>query len=124
MKLTALLAAVVVASVSFAFAADDAKPAHKPFDGVRGKITKVDGASITVSTMNRETKETKDVVVATDDKTVVKIDGKEAKVADLKADMFVKITPATGTAATVDAFTKMPSHKPKGDAPAAPAETK
>lgn len=116
MKLTALFAAVVVASVSLAFAADDAKPAHKPFDGVRGKIAKVDGANVTVTTMNRETKETKDVVVATDDKTAVKIDGKEAKVADLKEGMYAKITPATGTAATIEAFTKKPEKAPKGDA--------
>ena len=63
--------------------------------------------------------EPKEVTVATDDKTVVTLDDKDAKLADLKADMFVRITPATGTAEKVNAFTKAPERKrkPKEDAP-------
>jgi hypothetical protein len=120
MKLMSILMAVAfVAAVSVAAFGQD-QPAPKPkFDGIRGKISKVDGAKITVTTKNRQTQETKDVEVTTDDKTVVTLDKADAKVSDLKVDMFVSVSPATGTAAKIVAFTKMPEHKkPGGDAPA------
>jgi hypothetical protein len=61
--------------------------------GVTGKVVKVDGANLVILVKKQE------VTVATDGKTKIVIDGKAgAKLADLQADMQVKVIPATGTA--------------------------
>ncbi len=121
MKLMNLLAVTCVLGIVGALViAEDASPKPK-FDGVRGQIVKVDGANVTIKTWAGRGGEAKEVVVATDDKTVVTIDEKEAKVADLKADMFVMVTPAQGTATKIVASTKkLERRKPATDK----AETK
>ncbi len=84
---------------------------------LRGQITKVDGAKITVKVQGRgPNAEAKEVEVATDEKTVVTLDEKEAKVADLKADMYVTVTPAEGTATKIVATTKAPVRPGRGGA--------
>jgi hypothetical protein len=126
MKLATLLALVAVMGLVGVVVAADApkeapkdKPAHDM--GIRGKIVKVEGANVVVKTWARGG-EGKEVTVVTDDKTVVTIDEKDAKVADLKADLFVRITPAEGTAQKIVASTKAPERKKPADAPAAPAK--
>jgi hypothetical protein len=126
MKLVKLLAvAAVLAVAGSAYAAEAAAEAPKKAGrtkGLRGKIVKVEDGKITVKTMARGTTESKEVTVATDDKTVVTLDKKEAKVADLKVDMYVHVTPAEGTATKISAMTKAPEpRKPKADQPK-PAE--
>jgi hypothetical protein len=102
MKLAKLLAVVaVVAMVGSIVMAQDAPAAR----GLRGTIVKVEGANVIVKTMARGTTEAKEVTVATDDKTAVTVDGKEAKLADLKAGMRVNVTPAEGTATKIAAST-------------------
>jgi hypothetical protein len=77
---------------------------------IRGQITKVDGAKITVKVQGRgPNAEATESVVTTDDKTVVTLDDKEAKVADLKADIYVTVTPDKGTATKIVATTKAPA---------------
>ena len=117
MKLTNLLAAVsVLGLVSYVFAADEPTSKPKHHDGVMGKLVKVDGTDIVLSVKHRGDTEAKEVTVKTDDKTVVTLDKQEAKLADLKADMWVYATPAEGVATKVMASTKRPErHKP--DAP-------
>jgi hypothetical protein len=123
MKVAKLLALVVVLGmVGVAVAAEGDAPKKTRTPGIWGKIVKVEGTNIVVAARTRGSEDTKEVTVATDDKTVVTLDGKEAKLADLKADMFVRITPATGTAEKVIASTKMPERPKKpADAPK-PAE--
>ncbi len=118
MKVAKLLAlAVVLGMVGVAMAAEDAPKKARPA-GIMGKIVKVDGTNIVIAKRTRGSKDTTEVTVATDAKTVVTLDRKEATLADLKADMFVFVTPETGTAAKVSAMTKMPEHKKKPkDAP-------
>lgn len=109
MKLLSVVA--VVAFVSMAYAADEPKDAAKP---LAGKITKIDGAKITVT--SGKATEAKDTVVATDDKTTVTLDDKAAKVADLKEGMHVKVTlGTTATAAAVAIVAKTPAEKGAGD---------
>jgi ABC-type enterochelin transport system substrate-binding protein len=97
MKAAKLLAVfAVLGMVSFCVAQDAPKC-------LTGTVVKVDGANVTVKAAEKE------VVVATNDKTVVTIDGKEAKVADLKAGMAVTVTPDTGTATKIVATTPKPA---------------
>ncbi|MCY2932004.1 MAG: hypothetical protein NTV86_21420 [Planctomycetota bacterium] len=92
-----LLAGALVLSVTAIVVAADA-PAT-----LKGRIVKVDGANVTVKTGHGDT--AKEVVVVTDDKTVVTIDGAAKTVADLKEKMRVVVTPATGTATKIEAKT-------------------
>jgi len=97
MKAATLLAMVaLLGMVSFCAAQDAPK-------SMTGTVVKVDGANVTVKAGEKE------VVVVTDDKTAVTVDGKEAKVADLKAGMAVTVTPDTGTAAKIVATTPKPA---------------
>lgn len=82
---------------------------EKKGKALRGKITKVEDGKITVKHGSDE------VTVSTDDKTSVTLDGKDAKVADLKEGLFVAVTPAEGTATSITATTKRPEHKKKTD---------
>jgi hypothetical protein len=110
MKLAKVLAAVAVLGFVGMAMAQEA-PKEKP-KGLYGKIVKVEGTDVTVKTMARRGTEGKEVVVKTDDKTVVTIDGKDAKFADLKEGYFVRVTPAEGTATKIAARTKPREHKP------------
>jgi len=65
---------------------------------LKGTVVKVDEQGVVTVKV-----EDKEVTVTTDDKTAVTIDSKEAKVADLKADMTVVVTPAEGTATKIEA---------------------
>ena len=118
MKVAKLLAlAVVLGMVGVAVAAEGDAPKKTRPPGIMGKIVKIDGTNIVIAKRTRGSDQTTEVTVATDDKTVVTLDRKEAKLADLKADMFVFVTPETGTAAKVSAMTKMPERKKPADAP-------
>ena len=107
-KMVAVMLAgvMVLGLVSIVTAAD--APVHK---SLHGKIASVAGVNVTVTVKERGSKDTKDVVVVTDDKTVVKVDGKDAKVADLKEGLWVKVTPAEGTATEIKASTTEPQRK-------------
>lgn len=50
-------------------------------------------------------KDSTQLTVLTDAKTTVQVDGKAATIADIKAGMIIRISPPTGTAADVRAFT-------------------
>jgi len=108
LALAALLA--FVPSVMAADAPTADKPAEK-HNVLHGKITKIDGMSITVS-MGRGEK-AKEVVVTTDDKTVFTIDHQPAKLEDLKVGELAAIGPTEGTAHHVDINT---THKDSGHA--------
>ena len=114
-KVLALVSILGLAAAAWAEGEATSKPVRPR--GLRGKVVKVDGANVVVKTWARQG-EGKDVTVVTDDKTVVTLDEKEAKVADLKADMYVLVTPAEGTAEKIVATTKAPE-RPKRDKPAA-----
>jgi len=85
--------------VSRAYAADppaaDKKADEKKAKNVRGEVVKVDGNKITIKVKDKE------VVVTTDDKTQVTIEGNAGKVSDLKAGQKVVVTPAEGTATKI-----------------------
>jgi hypothetical protein len=85
--------------------------AAKKEKAVKGQISAIDGAKITVTTGGKKNPATVDVT--TDDKTMVTRDGKDAKVADLKVGDYVSITPDTGTAEKITASTTKPEKKPK-----------
>jgi membrane protein implicated in regulation of membrane protease activity len=114
--LVALLIAFAVAGfVSQAYAADE-KPAAKKDDtkkakNLKGEVVKIDGSAITVKVKDKSG--TKDIVIATDDKTQVLIEGTPSKLSDLKVGQKVTVTPAEGTA------TKVVVPKPKEKKPAA-----
>jgi RNase P/RNase MRP subunit p29 len=64
--------------------------------GITGKVVKVDGNNLVITIKKQE------VTVATDDKTRIVIDGKAGgRLADLQADMQVKVIPETGTATKI-----------------------
>jgi hypothetical protein len=92
-KLFVVLA--IVAMVSAVNAAD--APKKKP---LRGKVVKVDGTNLVINAGKKG--EEKEVTVATDAKTVVTIEGKEGKLADLHAGQRVMVTPDTGTAEKIE----------------------
>jgi hypothetical protein len=77
-----------------------------------GKIVKVDGTNVTIMVRLHGVQDHKEVTVLTDDKTVVEIDQQEAKLSDLKPDMWVRITPKEGTATKIVAWTKLPIRIP------------
>lgn len=97
MKVTSVLGlmAVVVLLAGPGWSAD---PTPVP-PTLKGAICKVDGAKISVKCDTSKTV----VEVVTDDQTTVTLDGKAAKVGDLKAGMKVVVTPATGTATRIEA---------------------
>jgi len=73
---------------------------------------KVDGNKLTI-----KGKDSKEIVIATDDKTEVNIEGNPGKLADLKVGQRVVVTPAEGTATKVS----VPKVKEKKKDKAAPA---
>ncbi len=105
-----LVAFGVLAYVGQAYAADPAPaPAQKEAKkekAVRGEVVKVEGNKLTI-----KGKDNKEIVIATDDKTEVMIEGAPGKLADLKAGQKVVITPAEGTATKI----QVPKTKQKKD---------
>jgi hypothetical protein len=89
------------------------KGAHgdRPLKGVIQSVS-ADGASLTL-TAGKKTSPM-EVTVTTDVNTKVTLDGKEAKLSDLKAGLYALVTPSTGTAKEIKASTE----KPKKNAPA------
>ena len=87
----------------------DGKKKEKP---VRGQIISVaaDGTSVVIMTAGKTASE---MTITTDAKTKVTVDGTEAKLADLKKDLYVLVTPGTGVATTITATTAKPDKKPK-----------
>ena len=59
---------------------------------IKGTVSSVDGETLVVSVTNKQG-EKRDRKIKTDDKTKVTLDGKEAKLSDLKEGQQVKITP-------------------------------
>ena len=103
-KLFAVLAIVMM--VSAVQAADPAKPGKKA-KGLRGTVIKVDGTNLVINSAKKG-EDKKEVTVATDAKTVVTIEGKEGKLADLHEGQRVSITPDTGTAETISVAAPKP----------------
>jgi hypothetical protein len=91
-KLAAVLTVVALLCAVQTVEAAKVKP-------LRGQVVKVDGTNLVIKTGKKG--EQKEVTVATDAKTVVTIDGKEGKLADLHEGQRVSITPDTGTAETI-----------------------
>jgi hypothetical protein len=79
--------------------AKDAKP--KP-----GHFVKVDGMELTYKGGAKGTG--KEHTVKIDDKTKITLDGKEAKVTDLKADMYIEVTAEKDVASLIAASTTPP----------------
>ena len=105
--MSAIVAMIVCGLVGVAQAkmpADGSKP-------IKGQIVSVaaDGTSVVVMTLGKKGTE---VTVTTDKDTKVTIDGAEAKLADLKKDQWVVVTPGIGLATSIKASTKKPEKKP------------
>jgi preprotein translocase subunit YajC len=114
-KLLAMAAVVGLFSYAVVAAEGDAPKPERP-KGIRGKITKVGEKSITIESRASRDADPKTIEIAVDDKTTVKIEDKDAKVADLKADMRVFITPETASdkvAAVTITVMKPRAPKPK-----------
>src|SRR5437016_11443591 len=68
---------------------------------VKGHFVKVDGKEVTFKGGAKGTG--KEHTVKIDDKTKVTVDGKEAKIEDLKGDVYVEITETDGVASIIAA---------------------
>lgn len=119
MKFVSILAALAVLGAASYMMAEEptttpSEPTSKPkWDHMAAKIVKVDGANVTVMARLKKGEDAKEVVVKTDDKTVVEIDKETAKVADLKPGMRAIVTPREGTAVRIAAWNpKAPATKP------------
>ncbi len=77
---------------------------------VRGQVVSVaaDGTNVVVVTSGKKATE---ITVSTNEKTKVTIDGADAKLTDLKKDLWVQIAPGIGTATTIKATTTKPEKK-------------
>ncbi|MBI5724543.1 MAG: hypothetical protein HZA50_11330 [Planctomycetes bacterium] len=108
MKNVALMLAVV-AALGLVVGAFAAAGADKPTT-LEGKVTKAVNDKCVLEVTAKDAKEA--TKVETSDKTVVTIDGKEAKVADLKEGMAVVVTPDKGLATKIEAKkAEEPKHK-------------
>jgi hypothetical protein len=126
MKFVSILAAVAVLGMASYMMGDEpakaptTEPTTKPHnstDFVMGKILKIDGTTLTIRVHHKD-EAAKEVTVKTDGKTVVVIAQEEAKFADLKVDMHVRVTPKEGTATRIAAWERKSAEtKPaaKGD---------
>ena len=72
---------------------------QKKVHTTKGTVSSVDGDTVVVSVENKKTGTSKDHKIKTDSNTKVTLDGKDAKVSDLKAGMLVTITPGEGKGA-------------------------
>ena len=104
LKLLCLVAVVGFVS-STVLAARNNAGTTKP-DALHGKVLRVDGANLVVNVKESKEAVPTPVSIATDDKTVITLDGAAAKLADLKEGMRVNVTPKTGTATNIEASTK------------------
>jgi hypothetical protein len=103
-----LIAATILALAGLASAARNPAQAGKRAAGGKlvGVVTAIDGTNVKVQPKAKPGAAQEEVVVPTDEKTVVTIDGQPGKLADLRQGMKVIVTPATGTAIKIEATTK------------------
>jgi hypothetical protein len=102
-NLMTMLAVVAILGVVGGVAlAEGDNPAVKTLKGVVVKADVKDDGTGTVTVTCGKGEAKKEVAVAVDAKTVVTIEGKEAKAADLKAGQHVVVTPDTGTATKIE----------------------
>lgn len=66
--------------------------------GPHGTVSSVDGTTLIISVTNKQG-DKKDRKIKTDSSTKVTLDGKDAKLSDLKAGQMVKVTPGEGRGA-------------------------
>jgi len=128
-KMAILLALVAVVGLvtagAFAAKAGGGKGTPKA-DILKGKVVEVkkDAAgkitTVVVEGKKPGAKTPEKIDVTVDDKTKVTVDGKDATLADLKADMTVEVTPSTGTATEIKAKTAAAPAHGKGTAAPAP----
>jgi hypothetical protein len=108
-KIFALIAAL---SMTCAVMAQDATTQPAAGASLKGRVSKVEGLVITITSKAGET------AVTTDANTTFTLDGKPATLADVKAGERLTATPSSGVASEV----KLVSGKKKGKKPAtAPA---
>ncbi|HEY7120347.1 MAG TPA: hypothetical protein VH475_27410 [Tepidisphaeraceae bacterium] len=107
-KLLAVLA--ILAMVSAVNAADKKAAKAEKKAVLRGQVVKVDGTKVVINSGKKNNQ--KEVTVETDDKTVVTIEGKQGKLADLQPGQRVVVKPDTGTATSIE----VPTPKAKKDA--------
>jgi len=60
---------------------------------MKGTISSIDGETVVVSVTSKKTGDKKDHKVKTDSNTKITLDGKDAKLSDLKAGQEVAVTP-------------------------------
>jgi hypothetical protein len=109
MKVAKLLAVVAVLGIAgSAYAQGRGGRGDPNLRPLTGQVVKVDGANVTVKVRMGRDANTSEVVVATDANTAVTIDATAAKVADLKADLYVTVTPRTGVAQKIVATKEQP----------------
>ena len=104
--LIAATVAFVLLGLTFATSAKGKQSA------VHGTVVKVDGSDVVLNV--KKGKDTTEVTIATDDSTEVKIDGKDATVADLQAGMHVTVPAHEGVATRINASTKGEGHDGHG----------
>jgi ferric-dicitrate binding protein FerR (iron transport regulator) len=66
----------------------------------RGEVVKVDGTKLVIS------KDAKETTIETNEKTVVIVEDKEVKIADLKPGQKVRVSPETGVAEKIEVRAK------------------
>ena len=101
-QLTAVL--VMAAVVGFNLMAVAQDTTVRP-SALYGKVVSVDvtGGKIVV-----QPKEGAQVTVTTDANTKIKVSDKDATLGDIKPDMGIRVSPATGTAANIVVYTPKP----------------
>ena len=112
-KLAAVLTLGVAFSVLPFVQSAQAKPAHvqqvqQKKRGPKGVIASIDGSTVVVTVTNKTTGNKKDRKIKADSNTKFVLDGKECKLADLKAGQTVKVTPGENhgdPASEIDATT-------------------
>ena len=111
-----LLAALGIASA--ASAADPAKKAARQKDKpVRGQVVSVEGQNIKIKSPGKKGEEPTEQVLAVNDKTKIEIDGKEAKLADLKPRQRIMATLEAGAVTKIETLGKAGG---KGETPTKP----
>lgn len=116
-----VLVAFVSAVAGLSMAQDAPKPDAPKDMTIKGIVVKVEDKVVNIASKNRNG-DPVDRKITTDDKTVVTIDGKDAKVADLKAGLTVEVTQPRGrdVVATKIVATTIPTSAPAIPAPVVP----
>lgn len=112
MKLLAMVAVAGLVSVAMAKEQPDKPAKHEGADAkaVHGQVLRVEGDTVVLQVGRGKQKA--ELPVVTNKDTKVTIDGVAKTVADLKAGLYAKVSPATGVAATIEA--KAPKAKGEG----------